>query len=444
MTNRRTRARQTLLTVTATAAVLALAGCGLGGPPAPEGAEAGTGERLTVWFPGTNATEIELVTKTIAPRFEAETGAEVEVTFLDWPDMSTKLNAAFAAGTAPDVFGHGPAAVADFVTNERLSDLGPFLDQLDQADREDMAAALPGGQVGGTQYLMPLSMQGSLLAYDADVFTEAGLDPDQPPTTWLEAKEVAEQLTERDGDRITRAGMILPSHPIGLQQSFATLLYAAGGSQVSEDGSTSTFASPEGAAVLDYITDAYSGEEAVAGNLGMDYSTAPPAQQPLVTGEAAMIMATAPQVRQMMAADPDLDLRVAPALSFDGSTDPAAFGGAGPGLMINADSPEQELAWEFIQYMVSPETSVEYTSGIGAIPMRASAADSEYVQESEVLQAYLAATPQMVPNPNVAGWVQVRDTMGQYLEQAANGKLPAEEALSQAAAEVDAILTKAG
>ncbi|WP_114558629.1 ABC transporter substrate-binding protein [Desertihabitans aurantiacus] len=438
-------AARRLLALALAGPVLALSACGLGGPPTADPAESGgDGTHLTVWFPGTNATEIELVTETIVPRFEAETGATVDVTFLDWPDMSTKLNAAYAASTAPDVFGHGPAAVADFVANERLTDLGPFLEQLDAADREDMAAALPGGQVDGTQYLMPLSLQASLLVYDADAFTEAGLDPDQPPATWVEAKEVARELTERDGDRITRAGLLLPSHPIGLQQSFATLLYADGGSQISPDGTHATFASPEGTEVLDYITDAYSGEQAVAGSLGQDLSTLPPAQQPLVSGDAAMMIATAPQVQQMMAADPDLDLRVAPAMSFDGSTAPAAFGGAGPGLMINADSPEQELAWEFISYLVSPEVSVEYTEGIGAIPMRASAASSAYVSESPVLQAFLAAAPAMVPNPNVAGWVQVRDTMARHLEQAANRKVPAEEALSRAAAEVDDVLGRAG
>src|SRR5687768_7827317 len=84
---------------------LALSACVSTGPEPSGGDSAGT---LQVWFPGTNQTEIDLVTKQIVPAFEEETGATVEVTFLDWGDMSTKLNAAFAGGTAPDVFGHGP------------------------------------------------------------------------------------------------------------------------------------------------------------------------------------------------------------------------------------------------------------------------------------------------------------------------------------------------
>src|SRR5688572_19020900 len=132
------------------AVLLLLAGCGLGGGGTQPSKSAGNS--LTVWFPGTNKTEIDLVTATIVPKFEKETGAKVTVTFLDWPDLSTKLNAAFAAGSAPDIFGHGPAAVADFVKNDRLEPLTAYVAKLSRQDRDDLANALPGGQVGGTQY----------------------------------------------------------------------------------------------------------------------------------------------------------------------------------------------------------------------------------------------------------------------------------------------------
>src|SRR5690606_34055019 len=99
------------------AAVLLVGGLAISGCAASGGGEGdgGDADKLTVWFPGTNQTEIDLVTDTIVPAVEEETGVEVGVTFLDWSDLPTKRNAAFPAGTAPDVFGHGPAAIADFV-----------------------------------------------------------------------------------------------------------------------------------------------------------------------------------------------------------------------------------------------------------------------------------------------------------------------------------------
>ena len=96
-----------------------------------------------------------------------------------------------------------------------------------------------------------------------------------------------------------------------------------------------------------------------------------------------------------------------------------------------------------MQYMVSPEISAQYVEGIGAVPTRASAVDTPYVQDSPVLQAFVANGVHFRPNPNVPGWVQVRDTMDKYLEQALNKALPAGDALAAAATEVDTILESA-
>ncbi|TMR92783.1 ABC transporter substrate-binding protein [Nonomuraea basaltis] len=414
-----------------------LTGCGLGGGAQDAGTPADNA--IAVWFPGTNQTEIDLVTKTIAPRFEKETGAKVSVTFLDWGDLSTKLNAAFAAGTAPDVFGHGPAAVADFVSNDRLEPLTPYVAKLSAQDRDDLANALPGGQVSGTQYLMPLSMQGNLIAYRAGDFTAAGLDPAKPPATWEDVKEAAKKLTKRDGDKITHAGLLLPSHPIGRQQTFASLLGSAGGEQLSADGKTVAFDSPAGVKALDYFVSVYQGPDAVANQLGVNYQDMPTAQQPLVTGDASMAVLAPQTVQQMIKANPDLDVRVMPVPKFEGASEGVAVGGAGPGLMINKDSRQKELAWKFISYMISSTTSLEYTQGIGGIPARVSAADSAYVKGSPVIQAYVAQAAHFRPNPNVPGWTQIRDTMAKHLERALNKKAGSAQALQEAAAEVKKI-----
>jgi len=423
------------------AAILLVGGLAISGCASPGGDDAGSGgeaDTLTVWFPGTNQTEIDLVTGTIVPAFEEETGAEVEVTFLDWSDLSTKLNAAFPAGTAPDVFGHGPAAIADFVVNDRIEELDPYLADLDADDVADFADALPGGQVDGVQYLMPLSMQGNMFVYDADDFRDAGLDPDDPPETWEEILAAAEKLTVRDGDTITRSGLLLASQPVGRQQTFANLLLSAGGDQV--DGSQAAFNTPAGEEALAFFVETYAGDAPVGTSLGENYMDAAPAQQPIVTDTASIQMTVAPRATQILEAAPDLDLRVLPVPRFSSAKEPGALGGSGSGLMINKDSKAKDLAWRFISYMLSPEISEQYTQGIGAMPIRASALDSEYVQSSAIMQAWLEAGGHFTPNPNVAGWVQARDTMDVYLEQALHGQLSVEDALDRMEVAVNDVL----
>lgn len=436
-TARRRRGSALLLIGAATA--LVVSGCaGGGGSGGDEGSDT-----LTVWLPGTNQTEIDLVTNTIVPEFEEQTGATVEVTYVDWGDISTKLNSAFAAGTAPDIFGHGPAATADFVVNDRILDLDDRVAAMSEDDQADLATALTGGQVDGVQYLMPLSLQGYLVMYDADAFAAAGLDPDAPPTTWEDLKTAAEALTEKDdAGTITRSGFLAPSQAIARQQSFATFLFGAGGTLVNDAGTESTFASSEGEEALEFFASLY-GDDAVSANLGEDYLNAPAAQQPLVLGSAAMTIQAPSMMQQIVDAAPDRDLRVMPALSFAGK-DPAAFGGAGPGLMINADAADPDLAWSFIEFMLTPDISTEYTQGTGTIPVRASAADSDYAKNSPIISAFLAESENLRANPNVVGWVQVRDALDKQLERALNGVAGVDESLDEAATEADKILAANG
>ncbi|WP_043346718.1 ABC transporter substrate-binding protein [Beutenbergia cavernae] len=425
-------------TVAGAAALSLLVACS-GGGGADDGDDAGAGDTLTVWFPGKSESEMALINDTIVPAFEEETGAEVEVTFVDWPDLSPKLNAAFAAGTAPDVIGHGVAATADLAANERILDLSSYIDELDPELHDDVATALAGGEVGGTPYMVPLIMTSRLLVYSGADFTEAGLDPDAPPATWEEVRETAEQLTVRDGDQITRSGLLLGSQPIANQQSFATLLWSHGGDFLNEDDSEAILDSPEGVEALQYFADLYQGENPVDGLLGVEWSGLPIGEQPVVAGTASMQLVSAGAIVDYQEAAPDRDLRLMAPPSFDGH-EPGTFGGPGNGLMINADSDVPDLAWEFIAGMIDPETNLTYSQELGQLPIHASAVESDYITSNPDLVRAVESLPYAHPNPNVPGWVQMRDAMGQHLERALHGEAEPADALEASAAEMDEIL----
>ncbi|NIK54703.1 ABC transporter substrate-binding protein [Kribbella shirazensis] len=394
---------------------------------------------VSVWFPGIDEAEMKLVNETLVPKFEQQTGAQVEVTFVDWENVSPKLNAAFAAGTAPDVLGHGIAATADFVHNDRIADLTPYVEKLSQGDRDDLANALPGGQVDGKQYFVPLIMALRLVAYSGADFKAAGLNPDQPPKTWEQVRATAEKLTQRNGDKITRSGLVVSNAPISGQQTFGTLLWANGGELLTEDNSKAALTAPEAVEALTFYTGLYQGGNAVDGQLGTNWAGLPPAQQPIATGTASMQLADVSGIEKLQKAAPQRDIRVMPPLAFEGN-EPASFGGPANGLMLNKDSKNPDLAWKFIEHMMSAEVSTQYATSLGFLPIRKSAMESEAIKTSAVKTTALKALDYARPNPNVPGWVRARDAIDKSLEQALRGKLSPEEALKQAAAEVDKTL----
>ncbi|WP_329812597.1 extracellular solute-binding protein, partial [Streptomyces sp. GSL17-113] len=58
----------------------------------------------------------------------------------------------------------------------------------------------------GTQCALPLLADAFGLYYNKDAFAEAGIE--RPPRTMSEFRKVAAKLTERDGDRVERAGFM--------------------------------------------------------------------------------------------------------------------------------------------------------------------------------------------------------------------------------------------
>jgi multiple sugar transport system substrate-binding protein len=432
MSHPRSRSLRRILAPIVAAAALATA-CGTGGA----GKQNSPANHLTVWLPGNSATEISLVTKTLVPQFEKQTGATVAVTFVDWPNISPKLNAAFAANSAPDVFGHGSAAAASFVAADRIVPLDASLASLPAADQTDLKDSLVNGQVNGKPYMMPLSMSGTLIVYRRDFLASAGIDP-ATLTTWDAVRTAAQKLTVRSGKKITRAGLLLGSADIANEQSFAMLNACAGGSLISADGKTPTWNNASGVQALTFFRSLYAGQ-AVSNALGDDFNARPAAQQPLALGTAAMTTLQSSQMLQMLEAKPELTekIGVLPPPRF---TAAKSFGGSTSGLFINKDSGNQALAWKFLTFMSSPTTSLTYAKTIGNLPIRRSGATSDYISASPQLTVYAKSQSAFVANPNVPGWVAARDVLDKYLAQALAGKMSPKDALDAAAKEATAAL----
>src|SRR5690606_13703998 len=98
----------------------------------------------------------------------------------------------------------------------------------------------------GVQRAIPLAISSPILYYNADLFRAAGLDPDDPPQTWEEVREVARIIREQTGE-----------YGLGLQTNAAdnwlpqSLIESNGGWIIDPDGNV-TIDQPEVAEVYRY------------------------------------------------------------------------------------------------------------------------------------------------------------------------------------------------
>lgn len=100
---------------------------------------------------------------------------------------------------------------------------------------------LEGHMVNGRAYGVPLYISPFVLYYNKDIFEKAGLDPNQPPTTYDKMLAMAEKiapLTSEDGNKIYPFGQTTASVPIS-GSALTAMVYNFGGSVLTDDGALS-------------------------------------------------------------------------------------------------------------------------------------------------------------------------------------------------------------
>jgi len=163
------------------AAGLALSACSGG---SSDGSDANGVQTITFWHrtftPPENAWYKDIVKQFNASQSKIKV-VDTEVPADAWDQ---KMKAAQAAGKAPDIYTHsGP--IQDAVNAGQLYNLDEVVDK--SALQEILPIAQSVSEIGGKFYAYPLLVEAqTVLFWNKDMLTAAGLDPEQGPTTWDE------------------------------------------------------------------------------------------------------------------------------------------------------------------------------------------------------------------------------------------------------------------
>jgi multiple sugar transport system substrate-binding protein len=139
----------------------------------------------------------------------------------------------------------------------------------------------------GRIYGVPNVNYGVGLVYNRKLFTQAGLDPANPPKTWAEVKEAAKKIAALGGQYTGYGeyggGVVGGWH-------FTQALYSLGGSMVGPDGKSAAFNSPEGHAVLQNLKDMRWTDNSVGSKLNIGWEAL---MRQMATGKTGMMMGAA-------------------------------------------------------------------------------------------------------------------------------------------------------
>lgn len=156
--------------------------------------------------------------------FEQE-NPDVDVTEREYTWTGTTFAAELAGGTLPDVFTIPFTDGRSLIQQEQIADISELVAELPYAARFNEAVIANGQADDGRILALPTEAYGQALHYNRTLFEQAGLDPDEPPTSWPEVREAARQIAEQTGQ--TGFGQLTQSNTGGW--ILTTLAYSLGG-----------------------------------------------------------------------------------------------------------------------------------------------------------------------------------------------------------------------
>lgn len=126
-----------------------------------------------------------------------------------WGDMADKVVASLAAGNPPDAFRGWSWMVGEYAPIGGLTALDEYIAGTPNFNPTDFwEPVLAQMQYGGKTYGISHSTSVQLLFYNKGKMREAGLDPENPPTTLGAWEEAGRKLTKTAGETIEQVGFI--------------------------------------------------------------------------------------------------------------------------------------------------------------------------------------------------------------------------------------------
>jgi len=211
------------------AAVLMLAACSeesappsAGQGPAATTACAGKGG-LTMWErSGGNKQMVDMLVEAWNTK---NPDCKITLTYIPHTEMVGKIAQGIASGEVPDLMGMDLIYAPQFEKAQQLVDITDRIkdwSEIKTASKGHMTVATYEGKLYG----VPLYADVSALFYNKDLFTQAGLDPNKPPTSLAELRQYADKISALGNDI---KGYYLPGNCAGCNIfTVGPLMWASG------------------------------------------------------------------------------------------------------------------------------------------------------------------------------------------------------------------------
>ncbi len=368
----------------------------------------------------------------VAAYEEANPGVNVEVQHAPWSGYFTRLDAQLAAGAGPDVF--FITNVPSYAARGALAPLDAHIAETGFPIEDYNQETLRSHSYQGALYSLPRDNATIALYYNIDAFDAAGLSYPDDTWAWDDLRAAAAALTEMEGNRVTRYGVVMESNdwPIWIAQN--------GGSVFDDPIAPTTFTmdAPEAVAAVQYIGDMINEDRSMPSFL--ESSQAGGTTQMFLSEQAAMSITNAARLGSYAAAD--FEWAVAPLPTGPDGIRANRIGGAGFGMNPNAADPE--AAWNFLSFVAGAEgQSIFAGADAAAVPAMTNNEQVQAAFQAPFADVFLSETANGQLLSQFPAYVDISNLyIGPALDLVWNGETDAATAIGDIAEPVNARLAR--
>lgn len=302
---------------------------------------------------------------------------KIQLTYIPHAEMVAKLAQAIASGDVPDLMG------LDLIYGPQFEAAGQLVDITDYfKDDPTLKTASPGHMTvatyDGRLYGVPLYADVSALFYNKDLFEQAGLDPNKPPTSLAEIREYADKITALGGDV---KGYFLPGSCAGCNIFTVGPLMWASGATIEPNADGEPLVGDGVKQVLQWARDMIA-----AGNVHDDARAENGETFHLRFGSGKLGMMGTGNFNITLAREQNPDMEFGIALLPGVEPGSAASFIGGDLVTIPKGSKRVEDAVDFMKFILSDEVQVEGYAKLLNLTTRSDMTDNEYFNAEPLVQ----------------------------------------------------------
>ncbi|MBJ6985857.1 extracellular solute-binding protein [Devosia sp. MC521] len=419
--------------------------------------------KVSYWYTGPFEADPEIAHKVDKDFWEAFKAAypniETDVQSITYNELLDKFRTSLLGNAAPMVVRLQILGGVEFSAKGYLNPLKP--EDVGYSSSDFWPGAMKSVTYDGVPYGIPTNNETMALIWNAKIFKDAGLDPENPPATWDDLVTYSKTIKDKLG--ISGYGLVAKQNAGNTPFRFMPQLWAYGGGALDEAADspsyTDVWVNNDGskaalqAAVQMYVTDKSAPTSALT-------NTQAENQAPFIAGQLAMMIAHPSEYARMVdlsskatGADKAVADEVIENMRYglipEGPARRAVvFGGSNIHVVkpeyVNGGAYDEQAVKALVCMWTSPEWSTKL-AWTGSNPGHLGGFTTEWMKERLDTIKFLDVTTSMLPNgipfPVLPESPEIMNiVIPDMMQNALTGAMTVDEAVNDAAAKIEEII----